>query len=165
MASLSGHKGGGFNASKRKSKVHPEMNVTPLVDVVLVLLIIFMVLAPVVAANFLANLPPVPEENAPPPAPDADKPLVLKVFEDGHVEVNKQSLPNEGFVEELDKRITGMDNARKAKGKAGSRTVYLDAEGQAPYGRVLETIDLARKAKASRVVLLTEEIVDKSKTP
>lgn len=162
MASLK-KSSGGLGGAKKKSKVHPEMNVTPLVDVVLVLLIIFMVLAPVVAANFLANLPPKPEETevTPPPPADADKPIVVKVFEDAHIEVNSNTLPPETFVEDLDKLITGMSNARVAKGRSASRTVYLDAEGKAPYGLVLETIDKARLAKASRVVLLTEEIADK----
>src|SRR5690606_11888485 len=115
-------------------------------------------------ANFLANLPPKPDDTAvvQPPPPDADKPIVVKVYEDGHVEVNSNTLPAETFVEDLDKLITGMSNSRVAKGRSASRTVYLDAEGQAPYGAVLETIDKARLAKASRVVLLTEEIADKT---
>ena len=153
-------------AGHKKSKVHPEMNVTPLVDVVLVLLIIFMVLAPVVAASFSANLPPTPEDDAPPPPPieNPDKPLVLKVFEDGHFEVMKNPMAEETFVEEFSQVLNARDANAKKKGKNNGRHVYVDAEDPTHFGHVLHAIDLIRQSKASRVVLLTEEIKDKSET-
>ena len=59
----------------KKGRARPDMNVTPLVDVVLVLLIIFMVVTPMLAKQFWVHVPPEPEENEPPPPPDPDAPV------------------------------------------------------------------------------------------
>jgi biopolymer transport protein ExbD len=80
MSSKSGPK----RTFKRKPRaaVNPDMNVTPLVDVVLVLLIIFMVLAPVVSAHYLGRLPPPDDEDQALAEQNPDnKPLVLRVTE------------------------------------------------------------------------------------
>ena len=80
---------------KGKSKIGPDMNVTPLVDVVLVLLIIFMVLAPLTTSSFAVRIPPKPDEKDQQLAAvnDPDAALVLKVQDDGKVLVNKVELP------------------------------------------------------------------------
>ena len=75
----------------KKPRVQPEMNVTPLVDVVLVLLIIFMVLAPVMAKSFLVRLPPKDDkEEQLDQANDPDKPLVLTVDAEGKTLINSR---------------------------------------------------------------------------
>ena len=161
-----GKKARRVGAGGKKSKVHPERNVTPLVDVVLVLLIIFMVLAPVVASSFTANLPPKPEEDAPPPPPieNPDKPMVVKIFEDGHLEAMKNPIDEAVFVDEFSQVLNARDTNAKRKGKNNGRHVYVDAEDPTEFGHVLHAIDLIRQSKASRVVLLTEAIKDKSNT-
>ena len=69
----------------KKGRAKPDMNVTPLVDVVLVLLIIFMVVTPMLAKQFWVHVPPEPEEDEPPPPPDPDAPpsVVVTVATDG----------------------------------------------------------------------------------
>ncbi|HEY8375296.1 MAG TPA: biopolymer transporter ExbD [Nannocystis sp.] len=130
----------------KKVRVQPEMNVTPLVDVVLVLLIIFMVLAPVMSKRFWVRLPPKDDKDAQlDRASDPDKPLVLHVAADGSTAINKIDVERA----ELTGRLTRIFNARP------DNTLYLDAADDAEYGMVLGAIDLARGAQASPIVMLT----------
>jgi biopolymer transport protein ExbD len=69
----------------------PEMNVTPLVDVVLVLLIIFMVITPMLSKQFWVHLPEDRKENVPPPPPN-DGPVVVTVAKDGTIRVNRDEV-------------------------------------------------------------------------
>jgi biopolymer transport protein ExbD len=74
----------------KKLRIQPEMNVTPLVDVVLVLLIIFMVLAPVVSKSFWVRLPPKDDKEEQLDATnDPNKPLVLTIDAEGKTLINK----------------------------------------------------------------------------
>ena len=135
------HVGGGSGKS-----VSPAMNVTPLVDVVLVLLIIFMVLAPVMAKSFWVRLPPKDDkEEQLDQANDPSKPLVLTVAPDGKTLINKIEVDRV----ELKDKLTRMFNARP------DNTLYLDGADDAEYGMVLGAIDLARGAQAFPIVILT----------
>ena len=137
--------GSGFS----KPKVKPDMNVTPLVDVVLVLLIIFMVLAPVVTEAFNVRLPPKDDKDEQlDDANDPNQPLVLSVGEDGSVEVNSVAIEQS----ELSDRLHRMFNARP------DNMLYLDGADEATYGNVLSALDLARKGGATPVVLITKKL-------
>jgi biopolymer transport protein TolR len=132
-----------------KPKVKPDMNVTPLVDVVLVLLIIFMVLAPVMTEAFNVRLPPKDDKDEQlDDANDPNQPLVLSVGEDGSVEVNSVAIEQS----ELSDRLHRMFNARP------DNMLYLDGADEATYGNVLSALDLARKGGATPVVLITKKL-------
>lgn len=132
-----------------KAKVRPEMNVTPLVDVVLVLLIIFMVLAPVMTQAFIVRLPPRDDKDAElDEVNDPDRPLVLTVDAEGTFEVNAVEIDEA----ELPERLHRMFNARP------DNALYLDGEDDAIYGTVLHGIDLARQGGATPVVILTRKL-------
>jgi biopolymer transport protein TolR len=132
-----------------KAKVTPEMNVAPLVDVVLVLLIIFMVLAPVVTETFSVRLPPKDDTDTKlDQANDPNKPLVLTVKENGSLEVNSVLIEHG----ELPERLRRMLNARP------DNLLYLDADDMAPYGGVLTVVDGARVAGAHPVVMVTKKL-------
>ncbi|MEX1369413.1 MAG: biopolymer transporter ExbD [Nannocystaceae bacterium] len=134
----------------RKGRVEPQMNVTPLVDVVLVLLIIFMILAPVVTEAFAVRLPPKDDDKQEEldQANDPNKPLVLTVTDEGGYEVNAVDIEQI----ELSERLHRMFNARP------DNVLYLDGEDEAPVGAVLRGVDLARKGGASPVVLITKKL-------
>ena len=135
-----------LNTGFKKVRVQPEMNVTPLVDVVLVLLIIFMVLAPVMSKSFWVRLPPKDDkEEQLDQANDPSKPLVLTVAPDGKTLINKIEVDRV----ELKDKLTRMFNARP------DNTLYLDGADDAEYGMVLGAIDLARGAQAFPIVILT----------
>jgi biopolymer transport protein ExbD/biopolymer transport protein TolR len=138
-----------IGANLKRARVRPEMNVTPLVDVVLVLLIIFMVLAPVLTEAFDVRLPPKDDKDEElDQANDPNEPLVLHVAEDGMLDVNSVVL-DEG---ELSDRLHRMFNARP------DNLLYLDGADQARYGAVLRAVDLARRGGASPVVMITRKL-------
>ena len=137
------------DTGRSKSGVRPTMNVTPLVDVVLVLLIIFMVLAPVMTEAFNVRLPPKDDKDEQlDDANDPNQPLVLSVLEDGTVEVNSVAIE----TSELSDRLHRMFNARP------DNMLYLDGADEAPYGSVLSVLDLARHGGATPVVLITKKL-------
>lgn len=136
---------------KPRQRVTPDMNVTPLVDVVLVLLIIFMVLAPVMSAHYDARLPPpddkdkqLEQEN------DPLEPLVLRVETGGTLQVGDVML--ESDPDTAQQRIRRMLNARP------NTLLYLDANDETLYEHVLAGMETATLAGAKPVVLVTTEI-------
>ncbi len=127
-----------------------EINITPLIDVVLVLLIIFMVLTPITVQTMASRLPPQDIEETPPPPPDqVPDQLMVAVYEDGTVALNLAPKTDEELAKDLNLRLKG-----KAK-----KTVFIDADYDANYARVVQIIDMARDAGAETVgfAALSEE--------
>lgn len=138
----------GMNVSSGGSKgVSPNMNVTPLVDVVLVLLIIFMVVTPMLTRNFWLNLPKKDTAETPPPPPDADKPVVLTVDAQGVIRINKQVVERR----ELRDKLQRIYAARK------DQILFFDAGDGVPYGTAAEVMDIARTGGARTISILTEK--------
>jgi len=149
---------------KKKSKVHPDMNVTPLVDVVLVLLIIFMVLAPVVSAHYVGRLPPPDDtdEDIAEANPD-NKPLVLRVTEREGPGGEVEPVFTVGSIE-LDTTDADKPPAyrlgRLAAGRA-DKVIYVDAADETDYGYVLEAMSYASDAEDVVNSLVREQARDK----
>src|SRR6187402_3113832 len=76
----------------KKGRARPDMNVTPLVDVVLVLLIIFMVITPMLAKQFWVHVPAEPEEDAQPSTPSDEHTVVVTVDAAGAVRINRDEV-------------------------------------------------------------------------
>lgn len=136
--------GGGKNPA-------PVMNVTPLVDVALVVLIIFMMVTPMMTKTFWLNLPQKEEEKkAPEPLQTKNnEPLVMTVDQQGVVRIN-QSVLAKG---EIASRLPRMLAAKKSK------ILYFDAHDKAPYGVAAEAMDLSRAAGARSIAILTKAVV------
>ncbi len=133
----------------KKPRIQPEMNVTPLVDVVLVLLIIFMVLAPVMSKSFWVRLPPKDDkEEQLDAANDPTQPLVLTINAEGKTLINKIEVERA----ELPRKLIRMLNARP------DNTLYLDGADEAEFGHVLSAVDLAKEAQAWPIVFLTSKM-------
>ena len=140
----------GMNLSSgaRSRGVTPNMNVTPLVDVVLVLLIIFMVVTPMLTKQFWLNLPKKDQsENTPPPPPDADGPVVLTVEPGGVLRINKQVVERA----ELKEKLLRIFAKRK------DQILFFDAKDDVPYGVAAEVMDIARTGGARTISILTEK--------
>jgi biopolymer transport protein TolR len=133
--------------SNKAGRAAPSMNVTPLVDVVLVLLIIFMVITPMLAKQFWVHLPSKPDEQeqAEPPDPNDEKPVVVFVTSAGDFQVNRD-------VVEKDRLASRIHGVLAAKGQ---RTVFFDAAEDAPFGKAVEAMDLSRAGGAATIVVLT----------
>src|SRR4029079_14755479 len=112
----------------KPGRASPNMNVTPLVDVVLVLLIIFMVITPLLAKQFWIHLPKKIEKDQPPDTPDKDQPVVVIVTKDGETQINREVVSKAEFS----KKLHGMLAYK------GQRTVFFDAEDDAQFGPAVE---------------------------
>jgi biopolymer transport protein TolR len=132
----------------RRRRAAPEMNVTPLVDVVLVLLIIFMVITPLLAKQFWIHMPDKEEANAEPPPPDDPGPIVVSVTPSGRIRINRDEVADADFVPKL-RRVLA---ARRV------RTVFFDSSDAADFGRAMEVMDLARAGGAATIAVSTEAL-------
>jgi biopolymer transport protein TolR len=119
-----------------------DINVTPFVDVMLVLLIIFMVTAPMMQQGVDVNLP----ETTTQPLRVKDDPLILTVKKGGEYFLGRKEVS----LEELVPRLEALFEAR------GSKDVYLRADRSAPYGVVVKAMAAAREAGSTRLGVVTE---------
>jgi biopolymer transport protein TolR len=123
-----------------------EINVTPLVDVVLVLLIIFMVTAPFLTAGLDIQLPKVSAQGL-----DLREGITLTVDADGAIRLDQAKVT-----------LDGLEDALNKKG-AASRPVFVRADQRVPYGLVAQVIGQARAAGVTNLGLVTEP--DERKRP
>ncbi|HEY5328937.1 MAG TPA: biopolymer transporter ExbD [Acidobacteriaceae bacterium] len=137
--------------SKREEgkKVNSNINVTPMVDVMLVLLIIFMVITPMLNNKVNVELPKV---NAAVVMENANKEdaIVIAVTRDGKFFLggDQVSLPD------LGSKVGALLDAKKDP--AADKTVYMRADNRANYGKVMDAIDAVRTAGVSQLGLLTD---------
>ncbi len=127
-----------------RGTVLAEINVTPMVDVMLVLLIIFMVAAPMIQQGVSVNLPQIVTTDLP---SDPDL-LVVTVDRTGNVFVGKSRVGLSSLAEKL-KAI----NKRK-----GTRESFLRADKDVPYGVVVEVMAAMREAGIERLGMVTEQL-------
>jgi biopolymer transport protein TolR len=121
-----------------------DINVAPLVDVVLVLLIIFMVITPLLAKNIPIEVPQKTEMEEPPDDKLKEQ-VVLKLFSDGHVEVNKQTVA----LDDVEKVIEETYKNRKDK------VMFFEGEDDAVYGLAVQLMDAAKGAGVDTVGIMT----------
>ena len=140
-----GEKGG----KRGRAKHRPEMNVTPLVDVVLVLLIIFMVLTAALNEHFWLNVPEKNKDDVAEEEPDdAEQPIVVSVNAQGHIQINRDVYPDNEFAPRLRRMLVAR----------GDRRVYFDAQDRVPFARAVEVLDLARGGGAAGIAVVTEKL-------
>lgn len=129
-----------------KGKVRPTINVTPLVDVVLVLLIIFLVVTPLLTKRFTVLVPPEEEETA--PKVESQDQVVLYVDADGGVTLNSEQVPLDALQAKLRRVFAARDQD----------VVFFDASSECPYGTAMQVMDIARGAGAVGVGVITEPL-------
>jgi len=121
------------------NEVH-EINVTPFIDVMLVLFIIFMVAAPLATIDIKVNLPAMSAELQPRP----DEPLYLTVKPDLSLALSDESVSRERLPSTLDAAAKGDKD----------RLIYLRADKTVPYGELVEVMNLLRAAGYLKVALV-----------
>jgi biopolymer transport protein ExbD len=118
-----------------------EINITPMIDVLLVLLIIFMVVTPVAQRGIDTSLPQPARSQIKPTVVDD---LVLEVERDG-LRLNRHPLAS---LQDLDERLRSVLETRS------QRTLFLKSSGAVSYGSVVAALDVARGAGVERIGLM-----------
>ena len=127
----------------REATVLADINITPLVDVMLVLLIIFMITAPMLHQGIEVALP---QADAEPLPMRVDDPLVLSVNRDGLVYVQDEPIHSSQLIERLQPLIAAR----------GDDTVFLKGDRELPYGAVMEILGILHDGGIQHVGMVTE---------
>ena len=136
----------GMTTGKKKGGFNSEINVTPLADVMLVLLIIVMLIAPLLQAGILVTLP---EATNTIERLDNDNDTTVHVDEDGRYYVDKILVPNEGAL------LTAIQTALDRKFE---RLVMIKADQEAPYSDIMNVFDQMQRAGIENIGLIVERL-------
>src|SRR5271170_1275812 len=132
----------GRRAAGARYRPMAEINVTPLVDVMLVLLVVFMVTAPLLTVGVPVDLP----QTQAPPVNEPKEPTVISVNKDGAIFIQETSVPVDSLVSRL-QAITGSNP---------DAVLYVRGDKDINYGRVLEVMSLISNAGFRKVSLVAE---------
>lgn len=122
-----------------------EINVTPLVDVVLVLLIIFMVITPVVQMGYLVRVPPKAPANLPPSA--VQDQIVLRLAAGNRIFINRDEMTRDQFPQRIRDILRGNT----------SKMVFFSGGRDVTYEETMNFLDLARASGAKNIGIIVED--------
>jgi biopolymer transport protein ExbD len=126
-----------------QTSVRSEPNVVPMIDIMLVLLIIFMIVTPLLAAGFRAELPKGKNLES---AAEKDDEVILGIDEAGRYFLNTRPIPDAQLEDQLRAMYAGRED----------KILYFKADSKLKYGRVQEGIETARRAGARVIASITE---------
>jgi len=135
---------------RKRRGVFSEINVAPLVDVILVLLIIFMVTAPMMKHGLDVSLPQ--SETRSIDEQDIDR-VLISIDKKGEVYINEAKIPMENFEMKL----------RQIYSDRLSKSIFLQADKEVPYGKVVEIMDLMKKSGIETLGMVTEPLERKGR--
>lgn len=155
----------GMSAGGSKDGATPNINVTPLIDVLLVLLIIFMIITPVKPSKFEAKVPAEPKEQANLVVEPNPLSLVVSI----NPQTRALSLNNEpqGTIDEPEALTTRLneifaqrerDNVRRPNSSETEKTLFIKSPTSVKYGEVVRVIDAVKAAKATPIGLQIDDL-------
>jgi biopolymer transport protein TolR len=130
-----------------RSNVNADINVTPMADIMLVLLIIFMITTPLLQTGITVNLP---KAKNPLDAPEADSKdaVIVALNREGRIFLAKSPVTESDLLEFLAKRFSSGEI---------NKTIFLKADQAVAYGRVVQIVDQCRRSGVERIGLMTEK--------
>ncbi len=140
----------GVKNNNEGNTVLSEINVTPFVDVMLVLLVIFMVTAPILYQGVDVNLPKV--ESKPMPAADREKKIVITINDKGEIFIEKEKYTLSSLKVEIRRFIVNQGK------RIEDGDVFLRADTNVSYGDVMEVMAEIKKAGVKQLGLVTEPL-------
>ena len=138
-----------LSATSARAAVKADINVTPLIDVMLVLLIIFMIVTPLIAAGFQATLPRSANPENRPEGPDEVR---LGIDKDGKFYLDVGQGPRTISDQDLPGRLQALYDTRTK-----DKILFLKADQNIEFGRVQQAIEIARQAGVRVVGAITEQ--------
>jgi biopolymer transport protein ExbD len=138
-----------LSATSARAAVKADINVTPLIDVMLVLLIIFMIVTPLIAAGFQAT---IPRSQNPENRPEGQDEVKLGIDKDGKFWLDLGSGPRQIPDDQLPGRLQTIYESRTK-----DKVLFLKADQNIEFGRVQQAIEIARKAGVRVVGAITEQ--------
>ena len=130
------------------SGARADINMTPMIDVLLVLLIIFMVITPLTPKGLEAMVPQPPPPNSPPPPPDQDRTVVIVIEKDRSIKLNQEPV----LEANLQKRLEDIFKTR------AERVVFVKGDPDLDFVYVARAIDIAKGAGIDKVGLMTKAV-------
>ena len=121
-----------------------NINVTPFVDIVLVLLIIFMVITPVVQMGYLVRVPPKAPPNMPAAVQDQ---IIFRLLPNNRIMINKEDVPEQNFPQRVHELLHGNT----------SKMVFFSGSRDNDYETTMRFLDMARAAGAKNIGIIVED--------
>ena len=134
-----------FSTSSGRRGPQGEINVTPLIDIVLVLLIIFMVMTPVMLKEIVAKVPQKQTENV--PQPPGENPIVVELDKHDTLTLNGEAVPPETLAARVAERL---QHDRQ-------KVVFFKIDDDASYGRAVRVMDVCKGAGAKTLGIVTKD--------
>ena len=138
-----------LSATSARAAVKADINVTPLIDVMLVLLIIFMIVTPLIAAGFQAT---IPRSQNPENRPEGQDEVKLGIDKDGKFWLDLGPGPRQIPDDQLPARLQAIYESRTK-----DKVLFLKADQNIEFGRVQQAIEIARQAGVRVVGAITEQ--------
>lgn len=134
----------------RKRGPTSDINITPYIDILLVLLIIFMVITPTKKHDLDVRVPqPAPKDTKVQPSPDV---IVVTINADNSIQINQESVA----INNLESRLREIYSAR------ANKNMFIRGDSKLPYGQVVRIIDIAKGAGVGDIGLITSETKEAS---